>query len=237
MSDLKVSRKLVEVFILKSEALINHYEALLQDKQVAYKALEHQLGCAKARVYDLDTDLKVSRYEVRKLEDELEAAQQQQGISAHEEIVPQVSVQGPKREAEFHCSFQELKELLELIPPTVNLEHAYALERQVLYTLFQLEYRERLDPYQFEATWQVACFYKLENLLTKIVVHAILELVYKLAAYIRIKDFGLRRVLYYAKLESELGQRRKLAASTYKGVHSYLIGGEFTWDIGLAIRF
>ena len=58
---------------LKHEALQIHYEALLQDKHVAYKALEHQLGRAKARIYDLDTDLKASRYEVRKLEDELQA--------------------------------------------------------------------------------------------------------------------------------------------------------------------
>ena len=77
----------------------------------------------------------------------------------------------------------------------------------------------------------------LENLLTEIVLWADLELEDKPAAYIRIGDFGLRWLLYYAKLEGDLGQRRELASSTYKGVHPNLIGGEFTWDIGSAIRF
>ena len=92
-----------------------------------------------------------------------------------------------------------------MVPPTANLEHAYSLDKQVFYTLFQLEYRERLDPHRFEATWQVACFYELENLLIEIVVRADLELEDKPIAYIRIGDFGLWWVLYYAKFEAKLG--------------------------------
>ena len=88
VSDLEVFHKAVEESILKHEALTTHYEALLQDKQVAYEALEHQLGRVKACIYDLDTNLKASRYEVRKLKDELEAARQPQGIATHEDIVP-----------------------------------------------------------------------------------------------------------------------------------------------------
>ena len=133
--------------------------------------------------------------------------------------------------------FLEIEGILELVSPTTNLEHVYSLDRQVFYTLFQLDYRERLDPHQFEATWQGTYFYELENLLTEIVVRADLELVDKLAAYIRIGDFGLQWVLYYAKLESELGKRREVASSTYKGVHPNLIGGEFTWNIGSTIHF
>ena len=76
MSELEVSQKGVEESIFKYEPLQNHYDALLQDKQVAYEVLEHQLERAKAYVYDLDTDLKASRYEVRKLEDKLEATRQ-----------------------------------------------------------------------------------------------------------------------------------------------------------------
>ena len=34
--------------------------------------LEHQLGRVKARVYDLDTDLRAARYAIRKAEDALE---------------------------------------------------------------------------------------------------------------------------------------------------------------------
>ena len=204
---------------------------------MAYEALEHQLGRAKARVYDLDTNLKASRYEVRKLEDELEAARQPQSSATHEDSVPQMSIQTTKREANFRCSFQELKELLKLVPPTTNLEHAYALDRQVFYTLFQLEYREQLNPHRFETLWQAVCVYELENLLTEMVVRADLELEDKPATYIRIGDFGLHRLLYYAKLEAELGQRQEVTSSTYKGVHPNLIGGEFTWDIGSAIHF
>ena len=188
-------------------------------------------------MYDLDTDLKASRYEVRKLEDALKAACQPQGQSPHMDPVLQVNIQTIKREADFRYSFQELKEPLELVPPTTNLEHAYSLDRQVFYTLFQLEYRERLDPHRFEATWQATCTYELENLLTEMVPRADLELEDKPAAYIRIGDFGLRRFLYYAKLEVDLGQRRELASSTYKGVHPNLIGSEFIWEIGSAIRF
>ena len=69
------------------------------------------------------------------------------------------------------------------------------------------------------------------------VLQADLELEDKPAAYIQIGNFGLCRLLYYAKLEAELGQRREVASSTYKGVHPNLIGGEFTWDIGSAIWF
>ena len=74
VSELEASRKVMEESILKQETLQNHYDALLQDKEAAYEALEHQLGRTKAWVYDLDIDLKASRYEVRKLEDVLEAA-------------------------------------------------------------------------------------------------------------------------------------------------------------------
>ena len=171
------------------------------------------------------------------MEDALDAERQPQSHPPIVDPVLLVSISTLKREAEFCCSFQELKDLLELVPPTANLEHAYSLDRQVFYTLFQLEYWERLDPHQFEAIWQAACTYELENLLTEMVLRADLELVDKPAAYIPIGDFGLRRLLYYAKLEADLGQRRELASSTYKGVHPNLIGGEFTWDIGSTIRF
>ena len=87
-------------------------------------------------MYDLDTDLKASSYEVRKLEDALKATRQPQGQSPHVDPVLQVSIPTIKREADFRCSFQELKELLELVPPTANLEHAYSMDRQVFYTLF-----------------------------------------------------------------------------------------------------
>ena len=86
-----------------------------------------------------------------------------------------------------------------------------------------MEYRERLDPHRFEALWQAACVYELENLLTEIVVRADLELAAKPVAYIRIGDYGLGRLLYYAKVEAKLGQRREVASSTYKGVHPKLI--------------
>ena len=70
VSDLEASRKEVEDFIVKREELVNHYETLLQEKQTALESMEHQL--AKARVYDLDTDLRAARYELRKAEDALE---------------------------------------------------------------------------------------------------------------------------------------------------------------------
>ena len=44
VSELEASWKVMEESILKQEALQNHYDALLQDKQAAYETLEHQLG-------------------------------------------------------------------------------------------------------------------------------------------------------------------------------------------------
>ena len=81
--------------------------------------------------------------------------------------------------------------MLELVPPTTNLEHAYALDRQVFYTLFRLTYRENLDPIRFEAIWQQACVHELENLLTELVVRADVEVKDKAIAYIRIGDFRI----------------------------------------------
>ena len=59
----------------------------------------------------------------------------------------------------------------------------------------------------------------------------------KVVAYIQVGDFEIRWLLYYAKLESELAERRAAAQSTFKGIKPNLIGGEFTWEIGSAIRF
>ena len=70
--DLEDAKKEIEDSILKREELVSHYETLLQDKQVTLEDLEHQLGRAKARVYDLDTDLRAARYAIRKGEDALE---------------------------------------------------------------------------------------------------------------------------------------------------------------------
>ena len=69
------------------------------------------------------------------------------------------------------------------------------------------------------------------------VIRVDLELADKPAAYIQIGDFGMRRLLCYAKLESELERRHEAATSTYKGVKPSLIGGEFIWDIDSAIWF
>ena len=84
--------------------------------------------------------------------------------------IQQVILEKPESHAELQCSLAKLTEVLELVPPTTNLEHAYALDRQVFYTLFRLTYRENIDPIQFEAIWQQACVHELENLSTEMVV-------------------------------------------------------------------
>ena len=92
-----------------------------------------------------------------------------------------------------------------------------------------------MDPMRFEAIWQEACIQELENLFAEIVLRADLKLTDKAAAYIRIGDFGLRRLLYYTKLETELEQRREAANCSFKGITLHLIGSEFTWEVGSAI--
>ena len=124
-----------------------------------------------------------------------------------------------KREVEeLSIPWDALHDILEFLPPTSNLEHAYVLDRQVLFTLIHLTYREKVDPMRFEAIWQEACVQELENFLAEIVFRADLELTNKAAAYIRIGDFGLRRLLYYTKLETELEQRREAANRSFKGI-------------------
>ena len=194
--------------------------------------LEHQLGRAKARVYDLDTDLRAARYAIRKDEDALEQQAERQEFTQSDKPALKGPTQLVKSEAEeLSIPWDGLRDILEFLPPTLNLEHAYVLERQVLFTLFCLTYREKVDPMRFEAIWQQACVQELENLLAEIVLRANLELTDKAAAYIRIGDFGLRRLLYYTKLETELEQRREAANISFKGIVPNLIGSEFTWEV------
>ena len=45
---------------------------------------------------------------------------------------------------QFGVTMESLLELQEFIPPTANLEHAYAYDRQILLLAFNLVWRERL---------------------------------------------------------------------------------------------
>ena len=115
--------------------------------------LEHQFGRAKARVYDLDTDLRAARYAIRKAEDSLEQQAERQEFTQSDEPALKVPTQLVKREAEeLSIPWDALQDILEFLPPTSNLEHAYVLDRQVLFTLFCLTYREKVDPMHFEAS-------------------------------------------------------------------------------------
>ena len=223
--DLEDARKEIEDSILKREELISHYETLLQDKQVTLADLEHQLGKAKARVYDLDTDLMAARYAIHKAEDALEQQAGRQEFTQSDNPALKVPTQLVKSEAEeLSIPWDALRDILEFLPPTSNLEHAYVLDRQVLITPFRLTYREKVDPMRFEAIWQQAYVQELENLFAEIVLRADLELTDKAAAYIRIGDFGLRRLLYYTKLKIQLEQRREAANNSFKGIVPHLIG-------------
>ena len=114
--------------------------------------LEHQLGRAKARVYDLDTDLRAAHHAIRKAEDALEQQVERQEFTQSDEPALKVPTQLVKREAkELSIPWDALRDILEFLPPTSNLEHAYVLDRQVLFTPFRLTYREKVDPICFKA--------------------------------------------------------------------------------------
>ena len=99
------------------------------------------------KVYDLDTNLKAAKYELCKAEEALEETMQRPEFTPLDATTIQVVIQTPKREAEgLHVPWEDFKEVLEFLPLTTNLEHVYALDRQVFYTLFRLIYREKLDP-------------------------------------------------------------------------------------------
>ena len=104
-----------------------------------------------------------------------------------------------------------LLDLTEYVPPTSNLEHAYVFDCQVLFLMLNLNWRETLSPSQFGFVWTRACYFNLENLLVEVILRVDLELEDYGAAYSQIGDFGLRRIPYYSKLESNLVTRRSIA--------------------------
>jgi hypothetical protein len=55
------------------------------------------------------------------------------------------------------------------------------------------------------------------------------------AAYSQIGDFGLRRILYYSKLESDLAMRCSTAQVAYEGRIALFLGKELTKSVGPAI--
>ena len=118
---------------------------------MALEDMEHQLGRAKARVYDLDTDLRAARYAVRKAEDALEQQAERQEFIQSEELALKVPTQLVKREAD-----------------------------------------------ELSIPWDA------------------------------LRD--------YTKLETKLEQRREAANNSFKGIIPHLIGSEFTWEVGSAIR-
>jgi hypothetical protein len=49
-----------------------------------------------------------------------------------------------------------LLDLTEYVPPTSNLEHGYAFDRQVLFLVLNLNWRETLSNSQFRTVWSRA---------------------------------------------------------------------------------
>jgi hypothetical protein len=128
------------------------------------------------------------------------------------------SMHGAEKEATpLDSTADLLLDLTEYVPPTSNLEHGYAFDRQVLFLVLNLNWRETLSNSQFRTVWSRACYYNLENLLLEVVLRGDLELDDYGAAYGQIGDFGLRRLLYYSKLESDLAMRRSTAQVAYEG--------------------
>ena len=97
---------------------------------------------------------------------------------------------------------------------------------------FNLVWREWLSAFQFGELWLKACAYNLENLLTEVVLRGDLELEDPPSAYVQIGDFGGRRLLYYAKLESELESRCSVAKVAYEGQQPTLLADELSSQIG-----
>ena len=104
-----------------------------------------------------------------------------------------------------------LLDLTKYAPPTSNLEHGYAFDRQVLFLVLYLNWQETLSNSQFRIVWSRAYYYNLENVLLEVILRGNLEQEEYGAAYNQIGDFGIRRILYYSKLESDLAMRRLIA--------------------------
>jgi hypothetical protein len=128
-----------------------------------------------------------------------------------------------------------LLDLTEYVPPTSNVEHGYAFDRQVLFLVLNLNWRETLSNSQFRTVWSRACYYNLENLLLEVILKGDSELEDYGAAYSQIGDFGLKRLLYYSKLESDLAMRHSTAQVAYEGRTILLLGKELTKLVGPAI--
>ena len=69
----------------------------------------------------------------------------------------------------------------------------------------------------------------------EVILRGDLELEDSRAAYSQIGDFGLRRLLYYSKLESDLATRRSTAQVAYEGRTLLLLSKDLTKSMGPAI--
>ena len=148
---------------------------------------------------------------------------------------PSGTQEAEKEASKLDLTPESLLELTEYVPPTSNLEHAYAFDRQVLFLMLNLNWRETLSTFQFGFVWPRACYFNLENLLVEAILRGDLELEDYGAAYSQIGDFGLRRILYYSKLESDLATRRSTAQVAYEGQIPLLLSKELTKSVGPAL--
>ena len=122
-----------------------------------------------------------------------------------------VSVEG-KFLADEVCT--KLWEVESKIVLNFNLHQFYEIHRDLLFTMTGYELGDVLDRTQFFELWAFCEKFKVENLLTEVLVRKHLQLSDPFSAFIRMGDMGGRIYLYYAECEERLHQRRSLRRLT-----------------------
>lgn len=137
-----------------------------------------------------------------------------------------------KRQRVLHV--ENLEALFELIPPTDDVEFAYAWEREVFFLYTGLTFKEYISKSRFKSVWAKAVQIRSENLFTEIVGRGEVVVEDNAGAFCLIGDYGARILLFYSELEEKLAKRRQVAAS-YLGQQRVQIGEQLTRGVKEAI--
>lgn len=125
---------------------------------------------------------------------------------------------------------EDLDALSCLIPPTTDLEFAYAWKREVFFLYIGLTLKESITKSCFKTIWNRSVQLKSENLFTEIVVRGDVFVLDNATAFNLIGDYGARSLLFYSELEAILDQRRRMTTSYMDKKRVYL---GVRWTTGL----
>lgn len=106
-------------------------------------------------------------------------------------------------------SVDDLLAMRDYLPPTKSIEHAYVWDRQQLFLIAGVTYRDELNHNQFQQLWKLAVYHQMEDLVAEILARGDLHLLEPAQAYMLVGDIGVRVLLYHRELEMSQAARRR----------------------------